>query len=100
LGILSKVSSRRFHFGWREVVLAFLIVVLAYQVVIPFVMIVWTSLKTSRPGEPEFLGFTFTFTNNCAPSAGHRSGARPAIRSVSRSPRASLHSSWVPLSPG
>jgi iron(III) transport system permease protein len=55
--------ARRFHFGWREVVLALLIVFLAYQVVIPFVMIIWTSLKTARPGDPEFLTLTVTFAN-------------------------------------
>ena len=26
-------------------------------------MIIWTSLKTARPGEPEFLSLTFTFAN-------------------------------------
>ena len=51
------------HLGWREITLALLIVFLAYQVVIPFVMIIWTSLKTARPGDPEFLTFTFTFAN-------------------------------------
>jgi len=38
-------------------------VFLAYQVVVPFLMIVWTSFKTARPGEPEFLEFTFTLAN-------------------------------------
>ena len=56
-------SERGFHFGWREITLALLIALLAYQVVIPFVMIIWTSLKTARPGEPEFLSLTFTFAN-------------------------------------
>jgi iron(III) transport system permease protein len=51
------------HLGWREITLALLIVFLAYQVVIPFVMIIWTSLKTARPGDPEFLTLTFTFAN-------------------------------------
>ncbi|MEA2903829.1 MAG: iron(III) transport system permease protein [Alphaproteobacteria bacterium] len=54
-------STRRF--GWREVTLALLILFLAYQVVIPFVMIIWTSLKTARPGEAEFLDLTFTLAN-------------------------------------
>src|SRR5712671_3861204 len=60
-GSLSK--QRRHHFGWREISLAFLIVFLAYQVVIPFVMIIWTSLKTALPGEPEFVSLTFTLSN-------------------------------------
>jgi len=55
--------EERVHFGWREAALALLVVLLAYQVVIPFVMIVWTSLKSARPGEPEFLSLTFTLAN-------------------------------------
>jgi iron(III) transport system permease protein len=51
------------RFGWREAALALLIAVLAYQVVVPFVMIIWTSLKQARPGEPDFLTLSFTFTN-------------------------------------
>jgi iron(III) transport system permease protein len=51
------------RFGWREAALALLIVFLAYQVVIPFVMIIWTSLKTARPGEGEFLNLSFTLAN-------------------------------------
>jgi iron(III) transport system permease protein len=57
------MPSRRFHFGWREVVLALLVIFLTYQVVIPFMMIIWTSLKTSRPGDPDFLSFTVTIAN-------------------------------------
>src|SRR5258707_2127011 len=56
-------KERRFPFGWREIALTLLIVFLAYQVVIPFVMIIWTSLKTARPGEPEFLSLSVTFAN-------------------------------------
>jgi iron(III) transport system permease protein len=55
--------ARRFHLGWREVALAALIVFLAYQVVVPFLMIIWTSLKTARPGDPEFLSFAITSAN-------------------------------------
>ena len=47
--LLQKIE-RRSPFGWREAALTLLIVFLAYQVVIPLVMIVWTSLKTARPG--------------------------------------------------
>ena len=49
--------------GWRGIVLALLITFLAYQVVVPFLMIVWTSLKTARPGESEFLDLTVTLAN-------------------------------------
>jgi iron(III) transport system permease protein len=55
--------TRRFLFGGREVVLVLLIALLAYQVVVPFVMIIWTSFKTVRPGDPEFLSLTFTLAN-------------------------------------
>ena len=60
---ISETSGRRFRFSWRAVALALLIAFLAYQVVIPFVMIIWTSLKTARPGEPDFLNLTFTLAN-------------------------------------
>jgi iron(III) transport system permease protein len=51
------------RFGWQQTALTLLIVLLAYQVVIPFVMIVWTSLKLARPGEPDFLSLSFTWAN-------------------------------------
>ncbi|HTK13097.1 MAG TPA: iron ABC transporter permease [Xanthobacteraceae bacterium] len=61
--VAPRTAERRSNFGWREAALATLIVLLAYQVVIPFVMIIWTSLKTARPGEPEFLTLSFTLAN-------------------------------------
>jgi iron(III) transport system permease protein len=57
-GLANRASS-----GWRSIVLTLLIIFLAYQVVVPFLMIVWTSLKTARPGESEFLDLTVTFAN-------------------------------------
>jgi iron(III) transport system permease protein len=66
-GLASTSSTRsqrsRSTFGWRSIALALLIVFLAYQVVVPFVMIIWTSLKTARPGEAEFLELSFTLAN-------------------------------------
>jgi iron(III) transport system permease protein len=56
-------TSYRTLFGWKEIVLALLIAVLAYQVVVPFAMIIWTSLKTARPGDPDFLTLSFTLAN-------------------------------------
>jgi iron(III) transport system permease protein len=56
-------TNGRFLIGWREATLALLVAFLAYQVVVPFVMIIWTSLKTVRPGDPEFLSLTVTFSN-------------------------------------
>ena len=51
------------RFDWRSVTLALLLLALAWQVIVPFGMIFWTSLKTSRPGDPEFLSFAFTLAN-------------------------------------
>jgi iron(III) transport system permease protein len=51
------------RFGWQQAVLALLIAVLVYQVVVPLAMIVWTSLKLARPGDRDFLSFTFTIAN-------------------------------------
>src|SRR5260370_39594301 len=56
-------SQKLARFGWREAALALLIAVLAYQVIIPFVMIIWTSLKLARPGQPDFLSLSFTLAN-------------------------------------
>jgi iron(III) transport system permease protein len=61
--IARKAEPRGIPFGWREIALTFLILLLAYQVVIPFLMIIWTSLKTARPGEPDFLSLSITFAN-------------------------------------
>jgi iron(III) transport system permease protein len=55
------VKSARF--GFKEAVLALLIAVLAYQVIIPFAMIIWTSLKQARPGQADFLSLSFTLAN-------------------------------------
>ena len=46
-----------------NVVLIGLILILVYQVVVPLVLIVWTSLKTIRPGAPGFLDLSFTLSN-------------------------------------
>ena len=45
------------------IVLVLLIALLIYQVIVPIFMIVWTSLKDVRPGEPEFLNFKWTVVN-------------------------------------
>jgi iron(III) transport system permease protein len=46
-----------------NVVLIALVLILVYQVVVPLVLIVWTSLKTIRPGAPGFLDLSFTLAN-------------------------------------
>src|SRR5689334_14056500 len=48
--------------GGRIVVIA-LVAILAYQVLVPLFLILWTSLKTIRPGEPGFLELSFTLAN-------------------------------------
>ena len=55
--------ARRLSFDGRKFALALLIVILIYQVLVPFMMIIWTSFKTARPGEPEFLVLHFTLAN-------------------------------------
>src|SRR5919106_3300595 len=46
-----------------NVVLIGLVLILIYQVLVPLLLIVWTSLKTIRPGAPGFLDLTFTVSN-------------------------------------
>lgn len=59
----TTLLDKRSRLDWRTIVLVLLIAILIYQVVIPFVMIIWTSLKTVRPGDPEFLSLSFSFAN-------------------------------------
>lgn len=54
---------RRVRLDWRILVLIFLVALLVYQVLVPFAMVIWTSLKAVRPGDPGFLDFSFTFAN-------------------------------------
>jgi iron(III) transport system permease protein len=52
--------------GWIDgprLAFAFLILILVYQVGIPLFMVVWTSFKVARPGEPEFFSFSLTAAN-------------------------------------
>jgi iron(III) transport system permease protein len=62
-GHVGPARARRWLPDWRVIALVLLALLLAYQVVIPFLMIIWTSLKTARPGEPEFISLNFTFAN-------------------------------------
>ncbi len=50
-------------FDGRILVLGLLFLVLVYQVVVPLLMIIWTSFKVARPGEAAFLSFDFTLAN-------------------------------------
>src|SRR5688572_33376003 len=46
-----------------SLVLVGLVLILVYQVLLPLLLIVWTSLKTIRPGAPGFLDLSFTLSN-------------------------------------
>lgn len=48
---------------WRRLILVALVLMLVYQVIVPFGMIAWTSFKTARPGDPAFLSLDFTLAN-------------------------------------
>ena len=48
---------------WRKVAYALLFALLIWQVIIPFIMVIWTSLKTVRPGDPGFLSLSLTLDN-------------------------------------
>src|SRR5258705_11503101 len=61
--VRSRTRARHSRFGLRQITLTLLILFLAYQVIVPFLMIIWTSLKMARPGEAEFLELTFTLAN-------------------------------------
>ena len=43
---------RRFSLDGGKLALALILAILVYQVVIPLLMVVWTSLKVERPGQP------------------------------------------------
>jgi iron(III) transport system permease protein len=48
---------------WKRIVFILIFLLLVWQVVIPFTMVIWTSLKTVRPGDQGFLDATFTLGN-------------------------------------
>jgi iron(III) transport system permease protein len=54
---------RRFTLDGGRLALALIILILIYQVIIPLLMIVWTSLKIERPGEPGFFDLSFSPAN-------------------------------------
>lgn len=56
-------ASDRLLISGGGVVFACLVVVLVYQVLLPFLLIIWTSLKIARPGDPGFLDLSFTVAN-------------------------------------
>jgi len=62
-GAIRRGLERRPSLDSRAVVLSLLFLVLVYQVVVPLLMIIWTSFKVARPGEAAFLNFDFTLAN-------------------------------------
>jgi iron(III) transport system permease protein len=55
--------SDRLLISGGGVVFVCLFAVLIYQVLLPFLLIIWTSLKAARPGDPGFLDLSFTTVN-------------------------------------
>lgn len=56
-------SSDRALISGGGIVFICIVVVLVYQVLLPFLLIIWTSLKVAHPGDPAFLDFSFTAAN-------------------------------------
>ena len=46
-----------------KLALGLVVLILVYQVVIPLLMVVWTSLKIERPGEAGFFDLSFSLAN-------------------------------------
>ena len=55
--------QRRISLDGGKLALALIVVILVYQVLIPVLMVVWTSLKIQRPGEPGFFELSFSLSN-------------------------------------
>ena len=60
---MSANQGEKRRWDWRQPVFILVFLILIYQVVLPFVMIVWTSFKTMRPGEAGFLGLGLQLDN-------------------------------------
>jgi iron(III) transport system permease protein len=56
-------ASDRLLLSGGGIVFVCLVVILIYQVLLPFLLIIWTSLKVAHPGDPEFLQLSFTTAN-------------------------------------
>ena len=54
---------RRITLDGGRLALALIILILVYQVVIPLLMVIWTSLKIERPGEAGFFDLSFSLEN-------------------------------------
>jgi len=56
-------ASERLLLSGGGIVFVCLVAILIYQVLLPFLLIIWTSLKVAHPGDPEFLKLSFTTAN-------------------------------------
>ena len=56
-------GSDRLLLSGGGIVFVCLVAILIYQVLLPFLLIIWTSLKVAHPGDPEFLQLSFTTAN-------------------------------------
>lgn len=56
-------ASDRLLLSGGGIVFVCLVAILIYQVLLPFLLIIWTSLKVAHPGDPEFLQLSFTTAN-------------------------------------
>jgi iron(III) transport system permease protein len=60
---LRRGADGRLVISGGGLVFVCLFIILVYQVLLPFLLIIWTSLKVAHPGEPGFLDLSFTFAN-------------------------------------
>ena len=62
-GLLRWGAADRLFLSGGGIVFVCLVLVLVYQVLLPFLLIIWTSFKVAHPGDPEFLELSFTTAN-------------------------------------
>ena len=60
---LRRGADGRLLISGGGLVFVCLFVILVYQVLLPFLLIIWTSLKVAHPGDPGFLDVSFTLAN-------------------------------------
>jgi iron(III) transport system permease protein len=61
--LLAWVAGERSLVSGGRIAFLCIAMVLVYQVVLPFLLIIWTSFKVVRPGDPGFLDLGFTTDN-------------------------------------
>jgi len=86
---------RRITLDGSRLALALIVLILVYQVVIPLLMVIWTSLKIERPGEPGFFDLSFSLENY-----GRAFGSRDFWRASWNTLRFALTSTLISFSLG